>query len=480
MGKKIPKSWTSVKLNQLGEVISGSGFPKKYQGKTEGKYPFFKVGDISKAFVNNDVYSENSENYVDEEEVKLIKGKVLPANSVVFAKIGEALKLNRRIILSKDSLVDNNALGIKTNEDIYLHKLLYYFLKNFNLAELSSGNTVPSVRKGVIEEIEIPHPTLAEQERIVAKLDDLFGRLDKIKASLSKIPQLLQNFRQQVLTQAVTGKLTKEWREEKSNWNKATIKELSQKIFDGPFGSKLKTADYTSSGIQVVRLENIKRLSFDTSKQSFISREKYEELKGNTLKKGDIIFASFVGDEVRATLLPELNTPAINKADCFCIRLDQEKIDKHFCVYVLLSNEGKDQITKLAHGITRPRINLTQLRSINIPLPSLKEQQEIVNRVESLFNKADIIQDKYEFLKAKVEQLPQAILHKAFKGELVPQLDSDGDAMEVLRQIEGLKAESLLKKASGRRKAIKDFGKEYTLDQENQLKVAEEKETYKE
>ncbi len=83
--------------------------------------------------------------------------------------------------------------------------------------------------------IDFPLPPLAEQERIVAKLDDLFERLDKIKASLDKIPVHLKNFRQQVLTQAVTGKLTEEWREGRDlgAWEEKKVDSLITKIQAG-------------------------------------------------------------------------------------------------------------------------------------------------------------------------------------------------------------------------------------------------------
>jgi type I restriction enzyme S subunit len=87
-----------------------------------------------------------------------------------------------------------------------------------------------------------------------------------------------------------------------------------------------------------------------------------------------------------------------------------------------------------------------------IGLPSLKEQQEIVSRVESLFAKADAIEKQYETLKSKIESLPQAILHKAFKGELTEQLDTDGDARELLREIEGLKRVQQDKSKKGKSK----------------------------
>ena len=87
----------------------------------------------------------------------------------------------------------------------------------------------------------------------------------------------------------------------------------------------------------------------------------------------------------------------------------------------------------------RPVLNLPQIKSIEIPFPSKKEQVEIVCRVDNLFAKADKIQEKYEILKLKIDSLPQAILHKAFNGELVEQLPTEGDARELLKEIEKLK-----------------------------------------
>ena len=260
---------------------------------------------------------------------------------------------------------------------------------------------------------------------------------------MAKIPVLLKEFRQQVLTQAVTGKLTEEWRKEKKlvQWGKTNLNGVLPKggIFDGPFGSNLKTEDYTNKGVRVVRLENIEHLYFIKDKETYISEIKHQTLLRHTVGEGDIIFSSFISENIRACILPKLKTKAIAKADCFCIRPDEKIIDKKFLLFVLVSNTTYKQLTFHIHGATRPRINTTQLKTITIPLVSLNEQQEIVSRVESLFAKADTIEQQYQSLKEKIETLPQALLHKAFKGELTKQLESDGDARELLLQIQELK-----------------------------------------
>ena len=100
-------------------------------------------------------------------------------------------------------------------------------------------------------------------------------------------------------------------------------------------------------------------------------------------------------------------------------------------------------------------INTTQLKTLAVLLPTLTEQQEIVRRVESLFAKADQIEASYQKLKTKIEQLPQALLPKAFRGELVEQLPTDGDARDLLEQIK-LAKEGLEKGGKGRKMKVED------------------------
>ena len=106
--------------------------------------------------------------------------------------------------------------------------------------------------------------------------------------------------------------------------------------------------------------------------------------------------------------------------------------------------------------MSQSNINAQKLSKFTIPFPSPEEQQEIVNRVESLFAKADAIEQQYKILKAKIDTLPQAILHKAFKGELTEQLDTDGDSRELLKQIQELK-NSTVKPKKATTKKVKNY-----------------------
>src|SRR5690554_1665030 len=204
--------WATVTLGDLSEVKSGVGFPKKYQGKSSGDYPVYKVGDVSRAVTQGQGLLNAANHYVTTEEVGALKGFIFRAGSTLFAKIGEAVKLNRRAFVMHPGLADNNVMAVVPllhESDRYLH----YFLRTIDLSDVSRSTTVPSVRKGDIEELIIPLPSLTEQRVIADKLDALLAQVETTKARLERIPQILKRFRQSMLATAVSGRLTEEWRE---------------------------------------------------------------------------------------------------------------------------------------------------------------------------------------------------------------------------------------------------------------------------
>jgi type I restriction enzyme S subunit len=144
-----------------------------------------------------------------------------------------------------------------------------------------------------------------------------------------------------------------------------------------------------------------------------------------------MIFSSFISDEIRACILPKLETRAIAKADCFCIRPNEKLVDKRFLLFSLVSGNAYNQLVLNIHGATRPRINTTQLKSLLLSIPSIDEQKEIVKRIQELFSFANKIEDRYMKAKTHFDKLPQSILAKAFRGELVPQ-DSDEEPANLL------------------------------------------------
>ena len=181
-----------AKLGDVCTFYSGTGFPNVYQGKADGKYPFYKVGDISRNVLSGNRELKICENYIDDDTVTKIKGTLLPPQTVVFAKIGEALRLNRRAMTSCDCLVDNNAMGIKSDASIIDSLYFYFFMCNVDLQKYCESTTVPSVRKTRIAEIEIPLPPLDEQRRIATVLDKVSDLIAKRREQLRKLDELVK------------------------------------------------------------------------------------------------------------------------------------------------------------------------------------------------------------------------------------------------------------------------------------------------
>jgi type I restriction enzyme S subunit len=164
--------WTSGPIGTIAEVFPGYGFPERLQGRLSEEYPFYKVSDISAAADKGQRYINDAKNYVSKAVVYELRAKPLPRGTTIFAKIGEAIRSNKRAITTKPSLIDNNAAGLKGIPGKASDLFVYYLWSNISLAE-HSGGVVPSVNKTAIEAVPIVYPEPDEQHRIAECLSSL-------------------------------------------------------------------------------------------------------------------------------------------------------------------------------------------------------------------------------------------------------------------------------------------------------------------
>jgi type I restriction enzyme S subunit len=205
--QRQPKGWRYSTIGESCDILAGYGFPERLQGRAEGDLPFYKVGDISESWKRGEVLLTRAHHYLSREEAAGIRARPLPKNTTVFAKIGAAIALNRRAILSEPALVDNNVMGLHPASDALDHKFLFHYVCTVKLDELSRATTVPSVRKSDIEQIQIPIPPLPEQRRIVAEIEKQFTRLEAGVAALRRVQANLKRYRAAVLKAACEGRL---------------------------------------------------------------------------------------------------------------------------------------------------------------------------------------------------------------------------------------------------------------------------------
>ncbi len=211
----FPEGWEWKRLGDVVEVKSGVGFPKHLQGRSAGAVPFAKVSDLSTACREHNGRLVVANNLISEDEVRQLRAPVLPAGAVVMAKIGEAVKLNRRAILSREMTIDNNVMAWIPNTALLIPNYLYCWSLGVRLEDLARATTVPSVRKSSVVELQIPVPPLDEQRAIVAAIEDAFARIDVVDAEATAAEAGMDALRASILHRAFTGELSLAYTSEK-------------------------------------------------------------------------------------------------------------------------------------------------------------------------------------------------------------------------------------------------------------------------
>ena len=515
MEKQLPKNWIEVQLIDILEVLENGSRPKGgvqniFDGvpslggehlDSNGGFKFGKLKYVPTSFAE-----------------KMNRGKI-KENDILIVKDGATT--------GKTSFVDNNFpfdLAF-VNEHVFIcrtfqnlnSKCVFYFLfgkSGFSrIMENFTGSAQGGINQKFASNTLIPLPPLTEQNRIVTKLDTLFNQLETIKESIAKIPVLLKEFRQQVLTQAVTGKLTEEWRKgkelesadiliqkiiqkriqdfdlkcklAKEKGERKPTKVLLDKLpkieiidVDLPekwfqtnvhflsFVTKLAGFEYSlhfdlkeEGEIPVVRAQNVQMGKFEDKNRLYMSKETSDILVRSQLHGREILMVFIGAGTGNVCLAPkdERWHLAPNVA-----KIDVDGISTEYLYLYLQSALGIKNVLSRVKATAQPSLSMETIRDIVALVPPLEEQYEIVSRVENLFAKADAIEQQYQSLKEKIDNLPQALLHKAFKGELTEQLESDGDARELLKQIQELKNSNVKPKKATSTK-VKKYPKNETV-----------------
>lgn len=200
--KRLPGfsgEWRTVRAGALGRFQGGCGFPTQFQGATSGDYPFFKVSDMNNE--GNETFMTIGNNYISEQVRELLGAKAFPVNSIVFAKVGAAVFLERKRILVEPSCIDNNMTAFVLDDDGATdYRFLHYAFVNTNLRDLVSTTALPSLSGSVLSAIEFLVPPIAEQTAIAAVLSDMDAEIAALEARLSKARQIKQGMMQELLT----------------------------------------------------------------------------------------------------------------------------------------------------------------------------------------------------------------------------------------------------------------------------------------
>ena len=268
---------------------------------------------------------------------------------------------------------------------------------------------------------KIKIPPIPEQERIVARIEELFSQLDNGVETLKKTKQQLAVYRQAVLKEAFEGKLTEQWRKAKnapSRWKQETIQRLIEKdkhaLKAGPFGSALKKDCYVPEGYKVYGQEQV--ISGDENLGDYyISEDKYQELINCKVTPNDVLI-SLVGTVGKVLILSEHCQKGIINPRLIKISLDQRIMLPKFFKYYFESDYLRVLYKTKAHGATMDVLNMGMIKELPFAWCPVDEQRQIINEIESRLSVCDSIEQTIDAALQQAEALRKSILKKAFEG----------------------------------------------------------------
>jgi type I restriction enzyme, S subunit len=193
---ELPTSWEWVRLGNIFELKSGCSFPKEDELES-GKYMYLKVGEMNSK--GNKISITSTSIFLDES--KKVINSLIPANSIIFPKRGGAIATNKKRLVMEPICVDTNIMAIVCPDNIEL-AFTYHWILSLDLALLNTGTSVPQINNKDVSPLLFPLPPLAEQRRIVAKIDQLMARCDELEklriAATNKQTELLNALMSQI------------------------------------------------------------------------------------------------------------------------------------------------------------------------------------------------------------------------------------------------------------------------------------------
>jgi type I restriction enzyme S subunit len=195
----IPESWEVVALGGFAQAKAGFGFPMNRQGKVVGKYPFYKVSDMNLA--GNEKHMGVANNWIDEDDLTALKAKLFPCGTIIFPKIGATILTNKKRLLSRPSVVDNNVVGILIeDQEICRSEYLYQWFQTVDLGKLANPGTVPSITSGKLHSTLVPLPPAGEQADIASALCSIDGKLRQHASRKSALQDLFRTLLHELMT----------------------------------------------------------------------------------------------------------------------------------------------------------------------------------------------------------------------------------------------------------------------------------------
>lgn len=409
----IPDDWEVKRVKNTGKLIGGSAFPDEYQGVKNEEIPFIKVKSLAE-----DPISRNGKDSISESIRSKLNAEKFIIGSVVFAKVGAALLLQRFRILEFESCIDNNMMGFIPL--VIEPRFFKYVTVLFDFSYFVNPGTVPSINQEQIGNIKIPFPPLKTQQKIADYLDEKCGEIDATIAKQKESIEKLKAYKQSLISETVTkgldksaplkpsgidylGDIPSHWEIKKlkfvANFNQNTLPEDT----DGQF--ELKYIDIGN----VSSVDGIKEIQyFNFSNAPSRARR--------IVKYGDIIVST-----VR-TYLRAITSIKEDYDNCICstgfaVITPKDNVQQDFVVYAIENESFIAQIIANSQGISYPAINVSQLENLKLAFPSVKEQKEIVDFLKTKLLEIDLTINKKQNIIQKLDAYKKSLIFKCITGK---------------------------------------------------------------
>jgi len=421
----IPENWCWTKLKMLIDT-------------SKEKTDDFSDGDIKYVGLEHMEKDGGIIGYSPATEVKSLKS-IFHVGQILYGKLRPYL--NKHDVADFDGVCSTDILVFDASDCADRYYVNYFFNQRDFIeyaVSNSKGINLPRVSESVILEAICPLPPLAEQQRIVDRIENLFAKLDEAKEKAQAVVDSFELRKSAILHKAFTGELTEQWRKEhgvgKENWKETTIGACSELITKGA-SPRWQGVTYTEDKTQTLFItsENVREGYLDMTKEKYLDNKINDIQKRSILKKGDVL-VNIVGASIGRSAIFDLDVLGnTNQAVCI-IRLNKGFSNRFICHY-LNSPTALQYYESNKVETARANISLTDITNMGICIPSLDEQAEIVRIIDELVSGEQKAKDAAETVLDQIDTMKKAILARAFRGELGTNDSTEESAVELLKSI---------------------------------------------
>ena len=442
----IPNNWCWSRLGKITSVIGG-GTPssKISEYYDNGDIAWITPSDLSNY---NNMYISNGKKMITKLGLMKSSAKLLPKGTVCLssrAPIGY-------VVIAKNELSTNQGFKSFLPSKAFKSEYLYWYLKSIKhiLEAKASGTTFLELSAKKAGEVEIPLPPINEQQRIVNRIESLFVKLNRAKELIENTLAQFEQNKMAILHKAFIGELTAKWRKENNinnikdvsyieklpyivpnGWYWDKLENITIRIVDGDHNPPAKEKEKTN--YIMLSAQNIGYSGFiNMDKVRYLSKDNFDKCHKRTcLEDEDILFSS-VGSIGNAMVYREKENDKITFQRS--VTIIKTKINPYYLRYVLLSPYCQQIFKTESIGTAKKGFYIKQMKNLIVPVPTIEEQQEIVNILDKLLVKYSKIKDLEKQLE-QIELLKKAILAKAFRGELGTNNPDEESAENLLKEI---------------------------------------------